>query len=153
MFFLYLILWLVLSMEVNIPVLITGILISLLVYVFACMHMRHKISDDIKLIRNIFLGIKYVFTLVWETAKANVMVFRIVFSKKIKIDPCLIYFYGNLKTNSARVALANSITLTPGTIAVSLNDDFFCVHCLNREMAMEVGNSVFARQLKRIEEN
>jgi len=140
-------------MQINIPVLAVGIIISFLVYVFACMHMRHKISDDIKLFKNIFLGIKYVLTLVWETAKANLMVFKIVFSRKIKIDPCMIYFYGNLKTNSARVALANSITLTPGTIAVSLNDDFFCVHCLDREMAKDIGNSVFAGQLKKIEEN
>ena len=46
---------------------------------------------------------------------------------------------------------ANSITLTPGTITVSLSDDEYVVHCLDKELAQGIDSSVFVELLKRIE--
>ena len=152
MFFIYLILWLVFSMTMSVQIAAAGIVLSAAVYLFSISHLRHKHEDDVKLLRNFFRGLLYGLTLVWETAKANVMVFKIVFSRNIVIDPCLVYFKPGLKTNAARVALANSITLTPGTIVVALNDDLFCVHCLNREAAEDLEDSVFTRQLRKLED-
>ena len=51
----------------------------------------------------------------------------------------------------ARIALANSITLTPGTITVSLENNEFLVHALNRNMAEGLQESLFERLLKRME--
>ena len=151
MFFIFLSLWLILSMRLSIEIAAAGALVSLAVYVFARRHMRYKSATDVKMLRNLLLGLKYAAVLVWETAKANVSVFRIVFSRTIEINPRLIYFHTDLQTNAARVALANSITLTPGTITVALNDGLFCVHCLTREMAEGIGDSVFVQQLREME--
>ena len=60
-------------------------------------------------------------------------------------------FRSQLKTNAARVALANSITLTPGTITVSLEGDELLVHALNREIAAGLEGSIFERLLARME--
>ena len=151
MFFLYLLLWLIFSKQLSIEVVTTGIIISAVVYRFACVHMRYKPATDRKLLRNMLRGIRYAFILIWETSKANVAVFRIVFSRTIEIEPRIIYFRTKLRTNVARVALANSITLTPGTITVALNDDLFCVHCLSGKIAEGIENSVFVRELLKFE--
>ena len=61
------------------------------------------------------------------------------------------YFNTDLKTGLAKVLLANSITLTPGTITVSVEDNRFCVHCLDRELAEGLEDSAFVELLKEIE--
>ena len=152
MFFLYLILWLILSRQLSAGVITAGVIISAVVYRFACAHMRYKLAIDYKLMRKMFQCIRYAIILVWETAKANIIVFRIVFSRKIKVEPRIIYFRTDLRTNAARAVLANSITLTPGTITVALDDGLFCVHCLDGKLAERVEDSAFVRQLRKIEE-
>ena len=62
------------------------------------------------------------------------------------------YFDTDFKTGLARVLLANSITLTPGTITVSVEDDRFCVHCLDKELAEGMETSVFVKLLKEMED-
>ena len=113
--------------------------------------MRYKPASDLKMLRNLALGIQYAVILVWETARANIAVFKIVFKRTIEVEPRLIYFRTNLRTNIARTTLANSITLTPGTITVALNDDLFCVFCLKSNMAEGIADSVFVQHLKKLE--
>ena len=151
MFLIYLAIWLILSAKLSIGVILAGALISYAVYHFARRHMRYRRGADLRLFRKALLGLKYAAVLVWQTAKANISVFRIVFSRTIIVEPRLIYFRTDLKTNSALVALANSITLTPGTITVAINDGLFCVHCLHGRMAEGIEDSVFVRQLREME--
>ena len=47
--------------------------------------------------------------------------------------------------------LANSITLTPGTITVKLSGDEFSVHCLDKSLAVGLSDSIFVKLLMRIE--
>ncbi len=56
-----------------------------------------------------------------------------------------------LKSRAARAALANSITLTPGTITVSLEGDEFLVHALTRKIAGKLEGSIFEKLLARME--
>ena len=151
MYFIYLSLWLIFSMRLSAEIAVMGVIVSIAVYWFACSHMRYKPATDRKLLRNLLRGIRYALILVGETAKANAAVFRIVFSRTIEIEPRLVFFRTKLKTNVARVALANSITLTPGTITVALNDDLFCVHCLSGKMAEGIEDSIFVRELQKFE--
>ncbi|MCL2006523.1 MAG: Na+/H+ antiporter subunit E [Treponema sp.] len=152
MFVIYLIIWLIISMRLSIEVVTAGAIISIAVYWFARSHLRYRSDFDLKMLRNTLRGIKYAFILVKETAKANISVFRIVFSKDIEVEPRLVYFRTYLKTNTARVVLANSITLTPGTITVALNDNLFCVYCLDSKIAEGVDDSIFSRKLREFEE-
>jgi multicomponent Na+:H+ antiporter subunit E len=52
-----------------------------------------------------------------------------------KIDPTIVTFKTKLNNNIARVALANSITLTPGTITIRVEEDIFYVHAISRQAA------------------
>ena len=50
------------------------------------------------------------------------------------IDPRIIQFRSKLKKEMALVTFANSITLTPGTITVSVNiDEDFSVHAIDKK--------------------
>ena len=51
------------------------------------------------------------------------------------IDPTIVTFKTNLKTDIAKVALANSITLTPGTITIRIEGQIFYVHAISRKAA------------------
>ena len=89
---------------------------------------------------------------VWEVVKANVAIIRIVLSPHMEITPCLVPVKTDLKSAGARAALANAITLTPGTITVDVKDDVLWVHALTAEMAEGLKDWHVARQLARIEE-
>ena len=52
-----------------------------------------------------------------------------------RIDPTIVTFKTKLKGDIARVALANSITLTPGTITIRIEDGIFYVHAISRKAA------------------
>ena len=68
------------------------------------------------------------------------------------MEPVIVHVHTDLKTEAARVILANSITLTPGTITVSLTEDVLLVHCLDKSLAAGMEDSVFVRLLKKLEE-
>ncbi|MBN1434434.1 Na+/H+ antiporter subunit E [Candidatus Fermentibacterales bacterium] len=49
------------------------------------------------------------------------------------INPRVVHFRTRLKTDIARVVLTSSITLTPGTITLDLDDDHLVVHWLDAQ--------------------
>jgi multicomponent Na+:H+ antiporter subunit E len=72
-------------------------------------------------------------------------------NQKIEIEPQLIHFIVPLQTSIAKVILANSITLTPGTITVSLEGNEYRVHCLDSDLAEGISESVFVKKLIKME--
>ena len=77
------------------------------------------------------------------------MVARLALTPSAQPEPLLVEFHSGLKRESLNVILANSITLTPGTITVFQEEDHFVVHALRREYAEGIENSVFIRLLRR----
>lgn len=73
--------------------------------------------------------------LLWEILKSSVDVARRAFALKPEIDPILIRLPTRLRSDLSRVIYANSITLTPGTVTVSVEPDTLFVHALTREGA------------------
>ena len=94
---------------------------------------------------------KYAALLVKEIVKANLAVCRLVLSRREVVEPVLVKIHTNLKTETARVILANSITLTPGTITVSLTGQELLVHCLDGSLAEGLETSEFVRLLQEME--
>ena len=95
---------------------------------------------------------KYVAVLIWEIGKANLATIKLIISSRYIIEPVIVHFQTDLKTKAARVILANSITLTPGTITVSLEEDKLVVHCLDKDFSEGLNNSIFVRLLHKMEE-
>ena len=70
---------------------------------------------------------------------ANIdVVKRIVFNKGQDISPTLVELPLEQKSDLGKVIYANSITLTPGTVSVSLSDDKVLVHALSKEGAEDL---------------
>ena len=95
--------------------------------------------------------IGYLWTVVVEVIKANTQVIFYIMTSKYEVRPKLVRFKTNLHQELSRVTLANSITLTPGTITVSLTEDEYVVHCLDEELAEGMEDSVFVQKLHKME--
>ncbi len=92
----------------------------------------------------------YVPWLLWQVFLANIDVLLRVFGFR-EVDPCVIRFTPDLHTDFGKVTLANSITLTPGTVTVDLEGDEFIVHAISREAADAVLKGAMERKAKSIE--
>jgi multicomponent Na+:H+ antiporter subunit E len=79
----------------------------------------------------IFYYFRYLGVFLWELLLANMNVARIVFSPKISIHPGIVKVKTRLKTPTGRLVLANSITLTPGTLVVDIDEDALYVHWID----------------------
>ena len=128
-----------------------GLAIATLMFAFICKFMNYSIKKEIWFFKNFFLLLWYVIVLAVEILKANFAVVKMIFYVKYEIEPALVTFKSPLKTEFANFLLANSITLTPGTITVSMEKGEFVVHCLDKELAVGMDDSIFVHLLKKLE--
>ncbi len=153
MIILFLVLWMILNGRITWEVFLTGLVLAVPVYLFFCLVMRFTPKREWDFIRNLPWLIKYFGILLWEIVKANVAVTKLILSDRLEPEPILVRFHRPFKKNSHEVLLANSITLTPGTITVDLSeDDWFTVHALDREFAEGIDQSVFVQMIQELEE-
>ncbi|CCZ59381.1 Na+/H+ antiporter subunit E [Hungatella hathewayi] len=151
-FLLFFAVWVILNGKVTAEICIFGVLISSALFYFMCRYMEYSLKKELLLFRLVPLFIRYFGVLVKEIVKANVCVLKIILSPELQPEPAFVYFDTAFQTGLAKVLLANSITLTPGTITVSVEDDRFCVHCLDKELAEGMEDSVFVKLLEEMEE-
>lgn len=77
----------------------------------------------------------YIPWLVYQIIMANFQVAYYVLHPKLPVDPGLLIFRTRMKKGMSQVTLANSITLTPGTITASMENGEYTVHTLKRSLA------------------
>lgn len=75
--------------------------------------------------------IRYTGVFVVEMVRANINMLRYVYAPRIDIDPGIVEVKTRLKTPVGRLALANSIALTPGSLVVDMEGDTLTVHWLD----------------------
>ena len=151
MFFLFFFVWIILNGRITVEIVIFSLILSAVLFYFICRFMDYSMKKELMLFHLIPLFFQYFYVLIQEIVKANLCVLKIIISPEIQPEPALVYFGTDLQSELSKVILANSITLTPGTITVSLEDNRFCVHCLDRELAEGMENSVFVELLKKME--
>ncbi len=72
----------------------------------------------------------YLPWLLFSIVVANLQVAYLIVHPRMPIDPALLTFRPQLRSRVAQVVLANSITLTPGTVTVELEEGYYVVHAL-----------------------
>lgn len=82
---------------------------------------------------------------------SNIKVLMVILNPKDHPNPEIVSINVELKSQFVRTLVANSITLTPGTITISLQDDKMIVHCLKKKYIEGFENSLLVRIAKRIE--
>lgn len=151
MFFVFLILWIIFNGNFTWEIFWFGVAIAGVMYWFVCRFIGFDMHKDLLIWKRIFLLLRYVMILITEIIKANVSAMKLLFSERNEIEPVLVRFHTTLQTKAARVLLANSITLTPGTITVSLEGDELSVHCLDKSLAEGLSDGIFVKELERLE--
>ena len=152
MFILFFLIWVIFNGQFTAEIAAFGIVIAGVMYWFLCKFFNYSPRYDLFLLRKAPLLLQYMLTLVVEIVKANLAVFRLIYTAEYELEPAVVHFKTDLRSTFARVLLANSITLTPGTITVALTNNEFTVHCLDKELAEGISSSVFVKILERIEE-
>lgn len=83
----------------------------------------------------------YVPWLVWQIVVGSFEVAWVVLHPRLPISPRLVRLHVPLPHNLARLVLANSITLTPGTVTLDVDGDEFVVHALTASSAAALGSA------------
>ena len=152
MFIVYFLLWVLLNERLTTEIAVLGAFISLALYLFTVKFMDYSPKREWAAIRKIPRALKYYVFLLKEIVLSNFTVIRFIFSARYEVEPQLIYFKTKLKGDIDRTVLANSITLTPGTITVSAEEDLMCVHCLDKTLGEGLEDSEFEHRLLELEE-
>jgi len=95
----------------------------------------------------------YLLVFSWELIKSNVRVAMLVLNPKLPINPGIIKVKTKLKSPMGKMILANSITLTPGTLTIDIIDDTFYIHWINVKTLdpEEAGQEIIAKFEKYLE--
>ena len=142
--------WILLSGEFTFILITSGVVASLIVA-----YLSHDIfvgKADLKTeTGRVFKFIVYIPWLLWEIILANVEIAYLVLNPKPLIDPQLVHFKNDLKTDLGIVTLAHSITLTPGTVTVEANREEFIIHAIWQKSAEGIISGEMQRKVKKIE--
>ena len=127
--------------------------------IFVGLYFGDKIDEKLRLgnvVKRIFWFILYVPVFFWYVIIANLDVVYRVVHPEMPIHPGIVKVRTTLKNPAGRTMLANSITLTPGTLTVDItDDDYLYVHWINVksddiEQATQVVVARFETFLRRI---
>jgi len=126
-FILSLIFWLLLTFRITLPNIIVGSVASI---ICSAIYARFFITNTYKLLQphRYYWFIIYLFVFIWECIKANFDVAYRVLHPAMPIRPGIVKVKTTLKSDMAKMLLANSITMTPGTITIDIIGDYLYIH-------------------------
>ncbi|GKY87340.1 Na+/H+ antiporter subunit E [Sinisalibacter aestuarii] len=127
LFGLLLLFWLLLNGSVAPGTIGVGAVVAALIVVFFGGSLSflsgHRLTPDALIATLFYLGY-----FLRELVRANLAMARIVLSPSLPIRPAIVKLRTRLTDPVARLLLANSITLTPGTLSVELKGEWLYVH-------------------------
>jgi multicomponent Na+:H+ antiporter subunit E len=155
-FILSLIFWLLLTFKFTVPNLIVGSIASV---ICSAIFTRSYFNNVYKFLQphRYFWFLIYLFIFVWECIKANLDVAYRVLHPAMPIRPGIVKVKTTLKSDFAKTLLANSITMTPGTITVDIIGDDMYIHWIyirseDPEVYTKIITGAFEKYIKRIVE-
>ncbi len=132
------------------PLLLSFGVLSCLLSVYLCQRMG--IIDPEGHPVHLLIGFAlYIPWLAWSLLRANIDVARCILTPSLPISPRLIRVKASQKTHLGQVIYANSITLTPGTVSVDVEEGAITVHALTRDAASEIIAGEMDRRVTRLE--
>lgn len=151
MYVVFLLIWVIFNEKLNVEILLFGLVISAAVFTFICRFMDYSLKKELRFYQKAGDMLCYVCVLLKEILVANLKVCHLILSEEEEIEPALVEFTADMETPTGRAFYANAITLTPGTITVSVEDDKYTVHCLDESMAEGLVDSGLEQRLHRLE--
>ncbi len=106
---------------------LVGAVVSLVLAVIVSRYLAF--SYDLSIFRRVFLFIfKYIPVFLYRMVLANIDMAGRVLSPHIPLEPGFVRIKTAIKGKAGRLVLANSITLTPGTMSVDVDGDYLYIH-------------------------
>lgn len=155
-FILSLIFWLLITFRLTVPNIIVGSTASLICSLIFAKYYFHNVYKFLQP-KRYFWFIVYLVIFIWECLKANLDVAYRVLHPAMPIRPGIVKVKTSLKSDFAKTLLANSITMTPGTITVDIIDDYLYIHWIfirseDPEVYTRIITGAFEKYIKRIVE-
>ena len=152
MLLLFFLVWVIFNGRLTLEIALFGVAVAGAVFAFVCKFMNYSLRKELCFYKRMPAFARYLYCLIKEIITANIVVSRMILTRKEQMEPVIVHVHTDLKSETARVILANSITLTPGTITVSMTEDDLLVHCLDKSLSEGMEDSVFVRLLKKMED-
>ena len=147
-------LWIVLTSTVFWQEVLTGLIFSIIVAALTYSTFNEKGMWNLSP-RRIVYAMGYIPFFLWEVVKANFDVAYRVVHPDMPIKPGIVEIRTEMKSDIGKLGLANSITLTPGTLTMDVDGDRMFIHWIEVETedvegaSMTIGRK-FERYLKGI---
>ena len=153
MFLMLLVFWLIFNGRITTEIVLVGIVVSAAITLFWRKIFYTKRNAVLPSPKAVWQYLRYFGNLVIEIIRCNLQVMRLILHPGEEIHPQLVTFRTKLKKESHRVVLANSITLTPGTITVRVQEIVFRVHGLDASFLEGIEHCDMVERLEKMEED
>jgi len=130
------VMWMVLTSNFQIANILVGIGVSFSIALLYLKLFTHKAFEFI----NPFWFIVYLFVLLKNLIISNVQISKRVLRRDMKLSPAIVAVKTDLDSDWKKLLLANSITLTPGTLTLDIKDDILFIHAIEYHEGSEKEN-------------
>ncbi len=136
-FFICFLLWLLLTGSFKNDELIAGIVVSIIVSAISSKKLM-ILNGIILAPKSLIALLRYLGYFLVALLKANLDLAGRILSRKIPIEPTMIEITTTMESDLGKLLLANSITLTPGTLTVDVVDDRLLIHWIDFPKGMSL---------------
>ena len=143
-------LWMLLEGRWTVEIVLTGIVLSTLIYLFCWKFLDYSPRREWAVIRRIPRAVGYLFWLIGQIFISGFMTISRIWSGR-EVTPHLVSFRTGLRTDPGKVLLSQSITLTPGTLTVDQRDGRFLVHALDDAYTEGLQDSEMEKRIRKLE--
>ena len=100
MFLTYFLLWIIFNGRFTLEIGLFGLAIAGALLAFSCKFVDYSLAKELRVYKNIFLFLKYCCLLVTEIVKANLNAIRMILTQKEEVEPALVSFHTQLKSQA-----------------------------------------------------
>ena len=119
------IMWLILTSNLHVSNILIGLGVSLSI---ALLYVK-LFDDSLEIINPFWFGV-YLFVLLKNLIISNLQITRRILSKDMHLSPAILAIKTELESDWKKLLLANSITLTPGTLTIDIKGDIIYIHAI-----------------------
>jgi len=118
--------WLILTANFQVANIFIGLGVS---FSIALLYSKMFIHKKVELINPYYLGV-YILILMKNLIISNLQIAKRTLSLDMRLAPEIVAVKTELKSDWKKLLLANSITLTPGTLTLDIKDDTLYIHII-----------------------
>ena len=120
------ILWMILTANFQTFNILVGITVS---FSIALLYTKLFVHKAFEFISPVWLVV-YLYVLLKNLIISNIQISKRILSKDMNLSPAIISVKTDLESDWKKLLLANSITLTPGTLTLDIKDDMLFIHVI-----------------------